>query len=107
MKNYNLATAIAAISALTLLAASPSRACSFAQQKLTPAQARQQARNDSRRASAIIDVEVVAPMTFGVEWKPGLTPIAYVRASKVWKGRVERDAVPIVYITSCDIGLVT
>jgi len=46
-------------------------------------------------------------MTFGVDWKLGLTPIAYVRASKVWKGRVEREAVPIVYITSCDIGLVT
>jgi hypothetical protein len=107
MKNYNLATAMAAISALTLLAASPSRACSVAQQKLTPAQVRQQARNDFRRASAIIDGEVVAPMTFGVDWKHGLTPIAYVRASKVWKGRVERDAVPIVYITSCDIGLVT
>ncbi len=107
MKNYKLATAITAISALTLLAASSSHACSFAQQKLTPAQVRQQARNDFRRASAVIDGEVVAPMTFGVDWKLGLTPIAYVRASKVWKGRVEREAVPIVYITSCDIGLVT
>lgn len=107
MKNYELATAITAIVALTLLPASPSRACSFAHQKLTPAQVRQQARNDFRRASAVIDAEVVVPMTFGADWKPGLTPIAYLRASKVWKGRVDRDAVPIVYITSCDIGLVT
>lgn len=107
MKTYELATAITAIGAMTLLAASPSRACSFAQQKLTAAQVRQKARNDFRRASAVIDAEVVAPMRFGEDWKPGLTPIAYLQASKVWKGRVERDSVPIVYITSCDIGLVT
>lgn len=46
-------------------------------------------------------------MKFGADWKPGLTPIAYLRAFRVYKGRVHPDMVPLVYITSCDIGLAT
>jgi hypothetical protein len=74
---------------------------------MTAAQVRQQARYDFRRASAVIDAEVVAPMTFGPNWKSGLTPIAYLKPMKTWKGRVDPDEVPIVYLTSCDIGLRT
>lgn len=88
-----------------LVASSPGHACSFALRKLTSAQIRQQARNDFSRSSAVIDAEVIQPMKFGADWKPGLTPIAYLRAIRVYKGRVHPDMVPVVYISSCDIGL--
>lgn len=44
-------------------------------------------------------------MRFGPDWKSGLTPISYLRISKTWKGRIQKDGGPIVYLTSCDIGL--
>ena len=97
--------AISAAGVFVLFTSSTGSACSFAQRKLTPSQVRQQARNDFKRASAVIDAVVVEPMKFGPEWKPGLTPIAYLKASKIWKGHVEQESVPVVYITSCDIGL--
>lgn len=94
-----------AVSGVALFTSVSSSACSFARKSLTSAQVRQQARDDFRRASAVIDAEVIAPMRFGPDWKSGLTPIAYLWASKTWKGRVQQDGVPIVYLTSCDIGL--
>ncbi|MEI5687775.1 hypothetical protein [Sphingomonas kyungheensis] len=98
-----LAIAVACLSAM--LASSTGSACSFAHRKLTSAQTRQQARDDFKRASAVIDAVVVEPMKFGPDWKPGLTPIAYLKALKVWKGHVGQESVPVVYINSCDIGL--
>jgi hypothetical protein len=97
--------AIAAAGIFVLFTSSTGSACSFAQRKLTSSQVRQQARNDFKRASAVIDAVVVEPMKFGAEWKPGFTPIAYLKASKIWKGHIEQDSVPVVYITSCDIAL--
>jgi hypothetical protein len=79
-------------------------ACSLPLRKLTAAQARQQARSDLSRASAVIDAEVIVPMRFGKDWKPGLTPTAYIKVLNIWKGTVERD-LPLVYISSCDISL--
>jgi len=99
--------AIAAAGLFALFTSSTGSACSFAQRKLTSSQVRQQARDDFKRASAVIDAVVIEPMNFGKEWKPGLTPIAYLKASKIWKGHVEQESVPVVYITSCDIGLET
>lgn len=87
--------------------ASAASACSIAERKLTVAQTRQQANHDFRRASVAIDAEVVEPMGFGSEWKPGFTPIAYLRVMKVWKGKTQEEVVPVVYITSCDISLET
>jgi hypothetical protein len=55
----------------------------------------------------VIDAEVVTPMSFGSAWRPGLTPIAYLRILRTWKGRIQQDLVPVVYISSCDIGLET
>ena len=98
-----LATAAAGLIALS--ASSTGGACSFTHRKLTSAQVRQHARDDFKRASAVIDAVVVEPMKFGPEWKPGLTPTAYLKVLKVWKGHVGQELVPIVYITSCDIGL--
>lgn len=105
MTLHRKALTIAAAGICALFASSTSSACSFPLRKLTGAQVRQQARDDFKRASAVIDAEVVEPMKFGSDWKPGLTPIAYLRTSKIWKGRIAQDIVPIVYISSCDIGL--
>jgi len=44
-------------------------------------------------------------MRFGADWKPGLIPFAYLRALKVYKGRIDPFMVPVVYLTTCDIGL--
>lgn len=97
--------AMVAAGLCAVLTSSPVSACSFAQRNLTSSQVRQQAREDFKQASAVIDAEVVETMRFGPEWKPGLTPIAYLRVLRVLKGKVEDDSVPIVYISSCDIGL--
>jgi hypothetical protein len=98
-----LAIASAGVSAVLF---SPSaNACSIAQRKLTVAQIRQQANDDFRRASVAVDAEVVEPMGFGSEWKPGFAPIAYLRITRVWKGTIQEEVFPVVYITSCDISL--
>lgn len=107
MKISPKATVSAVVGMIVLFAPATSVACSFARGKMTAAQVKQQARFDFRRASAVIDAEVVAPMTFGPDWKSGLTPIAYLKLTKIWKGQVKHDEVPIVYMTSCDIGLRT
>lgn len=98
---------ITAVGVAAVFTSSAGSACSFPHRRLTSAQVRQQAQADFKRASAVIDAIVVEPMKFGSEWKPGLTPIAYLKASKVWKGKVNQELVPVVYITSCDIGLET
>lgn len=74
---------------------------------MTAQQVRQKARDNFRRASAVIDAKVVLPMRFGQDWKAGLTPIAYLNPTRIWKGRVQHYDVPIIYLTSCDIGLRT
>lgn len=98
---------ITAVGVAAVFTSSAGSACSFPHRRLTSAQVRQQAQADFKRASAVIDAIVVEPMKFGSEWKPGLTPIAYLKASRVWKGKVNQELVPVVYITSCDIGLET
>lgn len=98
--------AVASAGFFALLPPYASDACSVAQRKLTPAQVKQRAQVDYKRAAVGIDAEVVSPMRFGSDWKSGLTPIAYLRVIKTWKGSVPQSEVPVVYISSCDIGLV-
>ncbi|RYF16313.1 MAG: hypothetical protein EOO77_12565 [Oxalobacteraceae bacterium] len=107
MKTNQYAIVVAVVSVVSLFATSPSVACSFVRKTMTLPQVRQKARDNFRRASAVIDAEVVAPMAFGRDWKPGLIPLAYLKPTKIWKGRVQHDNVPIIYLTSCDIGLRT
>lgn len=100
-----LATTAAGLCAV--LVSSAATACSFAERKLTTAQVRKQAQDNFKRASVVIDAQVIEPMKFGKEWKPGLTPIAYLKIMRIWKGRIRQEVLPVVYITSCDIGLET
>lgn len=41
----------------------------------------------------------------GPDVKPGLTPVAYLRVIKVFKGGVPEYDAAVVYTNSCDIGL--
>jgi hypothetical protein len=88
------------------LVPTPAHACSYVPKRQSPAEIRKEARQAFSKANAIIDAEVTSPMLFGDAWKEGLTPIAYLKVLHVWKGNPP-DLVPVVYTTSCDIGLLT
>ncbi|WP_131599755.1 hypothetical protein [Sphingomonas sp. 37zxx] len=96
---------IAAAGVCTLLSPSAGSACSFAQGSMTASQIKQQAADHFKRATVLIDAEVIEPMSSVSDSKPGLTPTAYLRVLKTWKGGVQPDLVPVVYISSCDIVL--
>ena len=88
------------------LVPTPALACSYVSKRQSPAEIRQEARQAFSKANAVIDAEVTSPMLFGGAWKEGLTPIAYLKVLHAWKGNPP-ELLPVVYITSCDIGLLT
>lgn len=92
-----------AMALMCSMAPMASAACSFQEQHLSPAQVRAAAQQPFRRATAVIDAEVVMPMNAGAEWKTGLVPAATLKVIKVWKGHVSGDVALAVYISSCDI----
>jgi hypothetical protein len=94
------------LSSLFLMAAPiPSYACSFPLHKMTALEIRQQAQASFRRASVVVDAEVISPMRFDANWKEGLVPMASLRIIRTYKGRVNDAIISLVYMTSCDISL--
>lgn len=86
-----------------------SHACQFAMRKQLDAEIETMAQAAFNEATTIVDAEVMSPMRFGDHWKEGLTPTAYLKVHRTWKGK-EPPAlklIPVVYLDSCDIALET
>lgn len=96
----------ASIAIVASLAGIPSiaHACSFDARRLTKDQVAAEAEQAFRRAGLVVDGEVVTPMAFGPDWKPGSVPAAQIRVTKTWKGKAD-EFITVVYLSSCDIVL--
>lgn len=97
------------ILAAALLLATPNAfACSAELRAMSRPQVETYARAQYAKASAVVDAEVEQPMAFGPELKPGLMPMAILHVVHRYKGAPARgeDRIPLVNLSSCDIGLV-
>lgn len=81
-------------------------ACSFAIRHHTDLEIKQMAEQALASATTVVDGEVISPMLTGPA-SDGTLPVAYIKVSRTWKGHVEDDIAPVVYLSSCDIFLGT
>jgi hypothetical protein len=78
-------------------------ACSFPLRHYSDREIKQMAEEAFAKATTVVDGEVISPMA--VEPVEGTLPVALIKVTHTWKGRVDENIAPVAYASSCDISL--